>query len=787
MSIYQIEHYEGRFGIRDRSGAFLPVRMGGAPVSAFDPGWSPFLITDLFSPVMLLELRHSGGTSATWFLDETLDRIGGAITQLPVDIRSHILDRYASLALTAADRVPSPGFGNRIDDIDDFHRLNSHTRSSIHDMAAFYHDSEINNRISRIVGNIPDDHMITVPPKSWIELAENAYAGGSMSAWLSRISPDTEHDANRLSMSSRGMFWAWVGRARLMEHQISAARQAFAKAIDTGAELPSWTRREFETAASQDAGPFIEALPPSLDKELGIFIEIMSSLLHRQPFSYPETAFRFPIFVLAFYWLKAKSQAIVLRSIAPGSGAEDLALARLSPSFVRAAHYGTHEIASICAELCPEVGLPLGEKMSDRLFEVIATAHFKAKPILCPFSGTRQFVTDSLDFSCYLYRYETKACIIVSNEVAAAAGNDCGWFVFDEGVLFVTEDLTRVQNALALTLARTFDNRQAVELYLRDTKRSVLVSDISLGHIGHYIWNVISGWSTLFANVVPGGIDIVASATFPQFFGGVIELYEDKLPLVGQIVRWTHRHEIYKEIIERRAICVPLLDRYVTEDLASRVLTWCKSKCPDNTLNAIADIRGRTRHLLLVTLRLDNRCWIDQEDGLVEILNRLGVAFPDFVAVLDGLNAGTHDFDSHAFMSLEAERELAAKITARCPSVTIIDTIGKPLAESLLWCDAIDAFLAPVGAGMAKYRWITNKPGVAFSNEKFLAPNDWDGHLYDRWRADPTPIEYVEPTEVHNTEVRHGEESRANFSMSWSAPYTKIRNLLGRLGRSTIP
>ena len=782
MSIYQIEHHEGRFGIRDRNGTFLPVRMGGSSVSAFDPGWSPVFITDFFSPVLLLELHHSGGASATWFLDETLDRIGGSIIQLPVDIRSHILGRYAALGLAEVDSALSAGIGTQFDDIDDFRRLNSYTRSSIHDMATSYHDSEINDRISRIVGGIPDDGTTTIPSKSWIDVAEVAYSGGSMSAWLSKISPDTENDADRLSMSTRGLFWAWVGRARLMEHQISAARQAFAKAIATGAELPVWTRREFETAVSQDPGPFVETVPPSLDRELGIFIEIMSSLLHRQPVSYSETAFRFPAFVLAFYWLKAKSRASVLRSITPGSVGEDVALTHLSPNFIKAARYGTHEIAHVCAELCPEIRLPLGEKMSDRLFEVIATAHFKAKPILCPFSGTRQFVTDSLDLSCYLYRHEAKTCIIVSNEIPAAAGNDCGWFVFDENLLFVTEDLARVQSALALTLARTFENRQAVELYLKDTKRSVLVSDISLGHIGHYVWNVISGWSTLFENVVSGGIDVVASTTFPQFFGGVVELYEDKLPLVGEIVRWTHRHELYREIIERRAVCVVLLDRYVTRDLAERVLSWCKSKCPDDSLNAIADIRGRTNHLLLVTLRLDNRCWVDQEDGLVEIFNRLSVAFPDFVAVLDGLNAGTHDLDSHAFMSLEAERELAAKIIARCPLVTIINTIGLPLSESLVWCDTVDAFLAPVGAGMAKYRWITNKPGVAFSNETFLEPDDAGGHLYDHWLESPIPMEYVEPAEVHDVEVRHGEESRANFTMSWEAPYYKIRDLLARLG-----
>ncbi len=81
---------------------------------------------------------------------------------------------------------------------------------------------------------------------------------------------------------------------------------------------------------------------------------------------------------------------------------------------------------------------------------------------------------------------------------------------------------------------------------------------------------------------------------------------------------------------------------------------------------------------------------------------------------------------------------------------------------------------------MAKYRWITNKPGVAYSNEKCLSPGDPDGHLYERFREDLVPMEYVDIADVTDVEVRHGERFRANFSMDWQAPHRKIASLLAR-------
>ena len=131
-------------------------------------------------------------------------------------------------------------------------------------------------------------------------------------------------------------------------------------------------------------------------------------------------------------------------------------------------------------------------------------------------------------------------------------------------------------------------------------------------------------------------------------------------------------------------------------------------------------------------------------------------------------------------MSPSDEQAVAAFIVEACPNVRIYNSLGCQPCESIVLAEAIDAFVAPIGAGLAKTRWVANKPGIGFSNQVGMLPGNYD--LYDRFRDDPVPTRYIDPTEAADIEdSRHDEKSRANFSMSWQAPYRELRLLLDTL------
>jgi len=67
-------------------GAAVPLLMGGKPVSHFLPGWRASALYCGFAPLFLLELVHDTGQTATWFLDQRLERVGDRVDGLPAEI-----------------------------------------------------------------------------------------------------------------------------------------------------------------------------------------------------------------------------------------------------------------------------------------------------------------------------------------------------------------------------------------------------------------------------------------------------------------------------------------------------------------------------------------------------------------------------------------------------------------------------------------------------------------------------------------------------------------------------
>ena len=135
---------------------------------------------------------------------------------------------------------------------------------------------------------------------------------------------------------------------------------------------------------------------------------------------------------------------------------------------------------------------------------------------------------------------------------------------------------------------------------------------------------------------------------------------------------------------------------------------------------------------------------------------------------------------------LAVERSLVAAMRQRCAGqpVTLLDTLGEPLAVSLAWAQACDGFVALWGAGLAKYRWIANKPGFIISSRWNLEKKG-DLHLYDveEYMDAPTPVVFV-PSDVMQDLpaapmlVPFEHASYCNFTFNPAAMRRHIRDFL---------
>ena len=455
----------------------------------------------------------------------------------------------------------------------------------------------------------------------------------------------------------------------------------------------------------------------------------------------------------------------------------------LAPGFVDAVLAGFDGASQAVSGLLPELGF-MSIDLSARVKDVCATVRLRAKPMLCPFSGMLALARHSVDNHTFLHRGGGRTCVVLPDRrVEQAAGDRC-WYFPEHGLALSSTPGFDGREPLARMAARVVGNSDGFARYLSGPAAEVMVSEDAMSHIGHYVWNIVSGWTPLFGAVAAEEVDTLTSFPGWNVFGGVTALYPEQVGRAGRVLRPCSETELFDTMLERRALSLTLVDRFVTQDAADRIVTWSRGHCREGFGAEVDGLRAASWPLLMVTVRTGNRAWVEQEAGYIQIIGALSARYPRLGVVIDGLNTGMEQA-GHSLMSVEEEMRIAAAIMGACSGVRFRNSVGCLPQESVVLAEAVDAFIAPVGAGLAKTRWVANKPGVAFSNRTFMAPGSYDGFLYDGFREGQQPgsVRYVAAEHVTD---RHGpfetDAGRRNFSVAWEVIYEMTLDMLDGLG-----
>ncbi len=341
---------------------------------------------------------------------------------------------------------------------------------------------------------------------------------------------------------------------------------------------------------------------------------------------------------------------------------------------------------------------------------------------------------------------------------------------------------------LATDLARVVNHDQQLGEYAGRHVRSrgITVADRPVEHLGHYLWNSLSSWSTLFQSGLHTRVSQLACWEGADFFGNPLELYPEFKAASCDTIRISSRDEATELIQASGCFWLPLYDRYIRQDLADRIIRRAESVAEPQFKAALSTLCQGPGPVILLTLRMGNRMWLEQGEAYVKIITELAREFPGAVFVLDGMNASHARSSTHKFMDTEGEQGLAEQIISALDSgIAILDTIGMPIAHSILACSRIDAFIAPWGTAMVKYKWITNKPGVAFGNKLPEAQESLGIgiRVFDKFRDDVIPAvdipqEYIRDGGAGN----HADPLRRNFHLSWQPVQQAVATLLHELG-----
>lgn len=246
-------------------------------------------------------------------------------------------------------------------------------------------------------------------------------------------------------------------------------------------------------------------------------------------------------------------------------------------------------------------------------------------------------------------------------------------------------------------------------------------------HIGHHLWNELSGFEALCNAVPPEQLPttmiIGASDGSAEFFGPIEALFPElrghidrSFASVDAFIRWTYKHDAWPVRITRE---------YVSTSLRSKVMKHLVEASEAAQVQAIPVTKSyEENHALTIVfgLRVEDRTLVDLPAFCEAFVSFMVEHHSGSTIVFDGYNCrpGTVSGPVNPGMVYQLSSEppedveialvnsLIERFVGR--PITIIGTTGQSMATSLAWCRRADAAFAIWGAGLTKIRWLANVP-----------------------------------------------------------------------------
>ena len=279
-------------------------------------------------------------------------------------------------------------------------------------------------------------------------------------------------------------------------------------------------------------------------------------------------------------------------------------------------------------------------------------------------------------------------------------------------------------------------------------------------HIGHYLWNELPGMERIVDRLAPRDFPLIAamgSATGADFFGPLRDLFPElrghfvtNCASISALCNWSYAGGIQP---------LRFSGFHVSAGLRARIGNVIASDpAAESARQAMAEEKGAT---VVFGLRVESRTLRDLPGFFVPLARALAARFGSLTIILDGHNRKAGEATAQTFKSflenratrspLEVEREVleALREALAGEPVRIIDCLGTTIVENLAWLSIADAFVAPWGAGLAKYRWALNKPGYVVTSRTCLSRKG-DLHIYSdpAFMDQPSVMRFVDANDV---------------------------------------
>jgi hypothetical protein len=227
-------------------------------------------------------------------------------------------------------------------------------------------------------------------------------------------------------------------------------------------------------------------------------------------------------------------------------------------------------------------------------------------------------------------------------------------------------------------------------------------------NLGHFMWNDLSG---LEAAIDAGMLKHIGTVVCGPHCPFPVEALFPELAAAGVPVQ--HWRKPLPPLVDHGADSLPLrlAGNRIQRSLRRRIVAWALQAEAQN-LASLAEL-NRPGLNLWCNLRLHNKAWVDQVEGIyglahsmAKALSRVKPAGRTLHLLLDGTP------DTTVLVT-----QLAEFLEG---TATVTDATRIPLSRTIAMCGLVDLHLCVIGSGLTLPHWVMGRRGVAHSNHPHL-------------------------------------------------------------------
>ena len=297
-------------------------------------------------------------------------------------------------------------------------------------------------------------------------------------------------------------------------------------------------------------------------------------------------------------------------------------------------------------------------------------------------------------------------------------------------------------HTLAHLVVRAAANAEGYEKALAADRAPVPASTVTalwgtMQNYAHHVWNYHSAFERLLERGLLGNIDELYF-TGTEFFGPVTTAFPE---LRGcRLVR-----DEYDGVRDPHPFSP---DHLVIQPGSYLVLRGATERIirAMHEMPAAQDVADpppppRPFPVLWVGLRVGSRVWVDQEHEIPALVERVHERYPDLLVVLDGFTFPVGEDTASAKWNdaIEELNRIAETIRSRCPEPDrVVNLVRTTLREAILWAQATDVYLAPLGTAQHKVAWFGDAVGAIYTAAS-VAEEDPELRI-GAWEAEGRPV-----------------------------------------------